>query len=279
VNHPHATTRASDDRPPHKERAWVVAYDGPDIEAARAAFAEYERLLAVGAVPGVLLCDKESRLAVLSSSKGERRIGVGSSGASRLLDLFGRPLSRSPAYARLGARSTLLAWSSLDRSWNMRFEVEPNTEVPSFADTSRELRRRVRLARDILDAAAEPSEPELAKAILNARDGVMAAATAQACEDRASTWHQDERVLGGVGGMQHAPAGHRRLSAQGVEAIEALPTVLHIEHRRGRDPFRSRDVESVSLYAPVSMCMDAGGPMERLRALTSIPDGRTWCTR
>jgi hypothetical protein len=92
----------------------------------------------------------------------------------------------------------------------------------------------------------------------------MAAATAQACEDRASTWHQDERVLGG---------------AQGVEAIEALPTVLHIEHRRGRDPFRSRDVESVSLYAPVSMCMDAGGPMERLRALTSIPDGRTWCTR
>ena len=279
MNHPHATTGTCDDRPLHKERAWVVAYDGPDIEAARAAFGEYERLLAVGAIPGALLCDKEPRLAVLSSSKGERRIGVGSSGASRLLDLLGRALSRSPAYARLGARSTLLAWNSRDTSWNMRFEVEPSKEIPSFGDASRELRRRVRLARDILDAAADPSEPDLAKAVQYARNGVMAAATAQACEDRASTWHQDDRVLGGAGGMLHAPAGHGRLSAQGVEAIEALPTVLHIEHRRGRDPFRSRNVESISLYSPVSMCMDPGGPMDRLRALTSIPDGRTWCTR
>lgn len=279
MNHPHATTITTGDRPLHQERAWVVAYDGPDIEAARTAFGEYERLLAVGTIPGILLCDKEPGLAVLSSWKGERRIGVGSSGASRLLDLFGRPLSRSPAYARLGARSTLLAWSSRGTSWNMRFEVEPSTQIPSFRNASLELRRRVALASDILDAAAKPSEPDLATAVLKARNGVMAAATAQTCEDRASTWHQDERILGGAGGMLHAPAGHGRLNAQGVEAIDALPTVLHIEHRRGRDPFRGRNVESVSLYAPVSMCMDAGGPMDRLRALASIPDGRTWCMR
>lgn len=282
MNDPDATIGPiHDDRPLQEERAWVVAYEGPDLDAARVAFEEYERLLLIGAVPGILLSEREHRLAVLSSDarKGERRIGVGSSGRSRLLDLFGRPLSRSPAYARLGGRSTLLAWSSQDTSWNMRFEVEPSATTPSFRDATAELHRRVKLARAIMDAAADRSEPDLARTVLKARDGIMTAAAAQTCDERASTWHQDDRILGNEGGMSHAPRCHWRLSPKGIEAMEALPTVLHIEHRRGRDPFRGRNVESVSLYAPVSLCMDAGGPMERLRALTTIPDGQTWCTR
>lgn len=268
-----------DDRPLHQERAWVVAYEGPDLDAARIAFEEYERLLLIGAVPGILLSEREHRLAVLSSEipKGERRIGVGSTGRSRLLDLFGRPLSRSPAYARLGGRSTLLAWSSQDTSWNMRFEVEPSATTPSFRDSAGELRRRVKLARAIMDAAADRSEPDLARTVLNARNRIMTAATAQTCDEHASSWHQDDRILGDAGGMAHAPRGHRSLSPQGIATMEGLPTVLHIEHRRGRDPFRNRNVESLSLYAPVSLCMDAGSPMDRLRALATIPAGETWC--
>lgn len=281
MNHPDATIGRTDDRPLHQERAWVVAYEGPDLDSARIAFQEYERLLLIGAVPGIMLSEREHRLAVLSSetSKGERRIGVGSSGRSRLLDLFGRPLSRSPAYARLGGRSTLLAWNSRGTSWNMRFEVEPSATTPSFRSAAGELRRRMNLARRIMDAAADASEPDLARTVLNARNGIMAAAAAQTCDEHASTWHQDDRVLGDAGGMTHAPRNHWRLSRQGIEAFNGLPTVLHIEHRRGRDPFRGIDVESMSLYAPTSLCMDAGGPMDRLRALTSIPEGQTWCTR
>lgn len=282
MSHPNATPGPSqDDVPLHEERVWVVEYDGPALEAVRVAFEEYERLLLIGAVPGIMLSEREHRLAVLSSErrKGERRIGVGSSGRSRLLDLFGRPLSRSPAYARLGGRSTLLAWSSHGTSWNMRFEVEPSATTPSFRDATGELRRRVNLARTIIDAAADPSEPDLAKTVLGSREGVMTAAAAQTGDERASTWHQDDRILGSAGGMSHAPRNHWRLSQQGIEAMEALPTVLHIEHRRGRDPFRGMNVESISLYAPVSLCMDAGGPMDRLRALMTIPDGHTWCMR
>lgn len=265
--------KSTDPKDAFEGRPWVVEYDSNaerDAASILVALEELERLMAIGLTPSLLIGD------------GERRIAIGRRGWRRWKDLIA-PMtgSRSPAYARVTSRSTFLAWKCDDVTWNVRFEIDTEGTLPSMATAIDELRRRMSLFRSVVEAAASPGEVESWRSVSSARFAVMAAAAIQAEQSGRIAWtyHQDETVMGGMGGVRGIYEVHEDslgLSDEGRTALRALPSVLRIEHRTGKHLEGSRRVESVIIYAPVTLCTDPGDPMERLRALTIIPEGETW---
>lgn len=250
-------------------RPWVVWYEAsmkPDPKVVVEAFEEFERLARVGVTPSLLISDRD------------RRVGLGRTGMSRWYDMVAPFWSNSIAYARMSARRTMFAWTVGKVGWNMTVDMPEGTTRPSLLESVDELHARMSITKSIITAAADAFEERRWRAVDAARSTIVTAAAAQMETDRPSAWHQDGRVLGGMDGVEWLSDEARPLSEQGVAALDALPSLLHMEHRRGLNAFKNKEVETVRISTPITLCGNPGNAMDRLRSLAVIPEGETWCS-